>query len=335
MAWEDGWSTFVFCFLGKAKKKGMHKGCPPADWRSGREGDGAAERCIKDQREGKFLPLLDWLRDVHALKRLQRVCLSARNGEESVLTKIKRMSLPGEAFILSWPSLISTSPFQSPKCKVWRSYSRLPNGLIRKQLRTSDLYSSIARHRPLEEIPLDKLVFGCFFFFYAELHKRGRKWCNASLYRYAESKEKKTTESFHQLCDCVLTPPRLCHASCSFAVVITPGCPMWWMWLWMGGCDKHYKDDWLQSSWICKYRLCGFVFAFFFFLTFLSCLHRFSDSVTSVSCCFSRKEKGHKEFSSLPIGLCCHKGRPKLSLWQWITSTILSPCLRSLYYWKV
>lgn len=76
-----------------------------------------------------------WWTGTHAHRKTsaESLLVNSRNGEVSVLTKMKRMSLPGEAFISSKRSLFSTSPFQSPRCKVWRAYSRLPNGLIRKQ----------------------------------------------------------------------------------------------------------------------------------------------------------------------------------------------------------
>lgn len=247
-------------------------------WRRQRRSSGA----LRQRPNGGKVFAFGGLRDVYTLKRLQRVCLSTRNGEEYVLTKMKRMSLPGEALILSWRSLFSTSPFQSPKCKVWRSYGRLPNGLIWKQLKTSDLYCW-PFNRSASSITVNSIRQISFWLLsYSELPKRGRKWCNVSLYRYAESKATKPQKVsinyvivFWRRLACVMP-----HAVLLLLSLLAVRC---------GGCN--YESEGVTNiKRMIDSNPAGFVSTNpDGFLTFSSCPHQFSKSVTSVGCCCSRK----------------------------------------------
>lgn len=277
MAWEDGWSTFVF--WEKPKRKECTRDVQQkTDCQAVRTTE-TERRSVASKTKGGKVFAFGGLGDGHTFKRLQRVCLSTRNGEESVLTKIKRMSLPGEAFILPWRSLISTSPFQSPRCKVWRYNSRLPNGLIKKQLKTSDSYCW--QFNCSTSITLNSIRQISFRLpFYSELPKRGRKWCNTSLYRYAERKATKPQKVsinyvivFWRRLACVMP-----HAVLLLLSLLAVRC---------GGCNY----DWEVVTNIKRTidsNPAGFVSTNpVGFLTFSSCLHKFSTSVPSVCWFFS------------------------------------------------
>lgn len=49
------------------------------------------------------------------------------------------------------------------------------------------------------------------------------------------------------------------HVSNSSTVAVITNCPMWWMWVWPGRCEKYQRDHRFEFSRLCKWNSLYFV----------------------------------------------------------------------------
>lgn len=54
------------------------------------------------------------------------------------------------------------------------------------------------------------------------------------------------------------------HVSNSSTVAVITNCPMWWMWVWPGRCEKYQRDHRFEFSRLCKWNSTSFLNIYFY-----------------------------------------------------------------------